>query len=358
MKFADRALHKNIYKGIEKAGFTHCLPVQKQTFEQTLDNHKDVCVQSQTGTGKTAAYLISIFQLLLTHDSYKKKKALIVAPTRELAEQIHQATRDFSVNLKVRSVAIYGGVSKKSQIDGLRRGAEIVIACPGRLLDLLGEGRIDLSHVEVFVLDEADRMCDMGFLPDVRRIVKKLPNRRQSLFFSATMPKEARELANTILRRPVTVQIGMAAPAALLIWVMGNVPPGLPFEKTAIGWIVNSLEPLGRLWGLDGEMITALVFTLPAKEIVVPALSMTYGLQSSLVESEQILAIISQRWSPLTSYTFLVFYMLYLPCFVTVWAVWKETRSSKWLVLSLIVSLVTAVVITTLVYMVGLALGY
>jgi len=115
--------------------------------------------------------------------------------------------------MKVRSVAIYGGVGKGPQIDALRRGAAIVVACPGRLLDLMGEGHIDLSQVEVFVLDEADRMCDMGFLPDVRRIVKQLPARRQSLFFSATMPRDARQLANTILRSPVTVQIGMTAPA-------------------------------------------------------------------------------------------------------------------------------------------------
>jgi ATP-dependent RNA helicase RhlE len=136
----------------------------------------------------------------------------VLAPTRELAEQIHQATRDYGQHLKIRSTAIYGGVSKGPQIDALRRGAEIVVACPGRLLDLMGEDKINLSQVEVFVLDEADRMCDMGFLPDVRRIIKKLPVPRQTLFFSATMPDDARELANSILRDPVTVQIGMTAP--------------------------------------------------------------------------------------------------------------------------------------------------
>jgi ATP-dependent RNA helicase RhlE len=149
----------------------------------------------------------------LTRGPLRRVRALVLAPTRELAEQIHKATIDFSQNMKVRSVAIYGGIGKGPQIDALRRGAEIVVACPGRLLDLMGDDQIDLSHVEVFVLDEADRMCDMGFLPDVRRIVKHLPEHRQSLFFSATMPSDARQLADTILRNPVTVQIGMTAPA-------------------------------------------------------------------------------------------------------------------------------------------------
>ena len=140
-------------------------------------------------------------------------RALIVAPTRELAEQIHQTSVDLGKNTKVRSVTVYGGVSKARQMTALRRGAEIVVACPGRLLDLLGDGNIDLSHVEVLVLDEADRMCDMGFLPDIRRILKALPAQRQTLFFSATMPDDIRKLADQILDNPATVQIGVIAPA-------------------------------------------------------------------------------------------------------------------------------------------------
>ena len=138
---------------------------------------------------------------------------MIIAPTRELAEQIHQTIVSLGKKTKVRSVTVYGGVGKVPQVAALRRGAEIVVACPGRLLDLIDGGDIDLSNVEVLVLDEADRMCDMGFLPDIRRILKHVPARRQTLFFSATMPDDIHVLADSILTDPVTVQIGMIAPA-------------------------------------------------------------------------------------------------------------------------------------------------
>ena len=137
----------------------------------------------------------------------------IVAPTRELAEQIHQSFKDLGKHTRVRSVAIYGGVGKGKQIDALRRGTEIVVACPGRLLDLAGDGHLDFSNVEVLVLDEADRMCDMGFLPDIKRILKMMPSQRQTLFFSATMPADIRKLSRQFLKNPETVQIGIIAPA-------------------------------------------------------------------------------------------------------------------------------------------------
>jgi ATP-dependent RNA helicase RhlE len=209
--FNQFSFDPRIRAGIAGIGFSDPTPIQQQAIPVVLQGD-DVLGLAQTGTGKTAAFMLPILERL-TRGPLRRVRALVLAPTRELAEQIHQATNDFSKNMKVRSVAIYGGVGKRPQIDALRRGAEIVVACPGRLLDLMGEGQIDLSHVEVFVLDEADRMCDMGFLPDVRRIVKQLPARRQSLFFSATMPRDARELANTILHSPVTVQIGITAPA-------------------------------------------------------------------------------------------------------------------------------------------------
>jgi ATP-dependent RNA helicase RhlE len=136
-----------------------------------------------------------------------------VAPTRELAEQIYQASADLGGRTRVRTATFYGGVSRNRQVEALQRGAEIVVACPGRLLDLASDRSVDLSHVEVLVLDEADRMCDMGFLPDIRRILKLVPARRQTLFFSATMPEDIRELAGSILKDPVTVQIGAIAPA-------------------------------------------------------------------------------------------------------------------------------------------------
>jgi len=149
----------------------------------------------------------------------------------------------------------------------------------------------------------------------------------------------------------------IAAPATLLIWLLGNIPHGAPFEQTAIGWLVRTLAPLGCPFGLTGEMLAALLFTLPAKEIVVPSLAMTYGLQTTLADSEAILDYLAQTWTPLVAFSFLTFYMLYLPCLVTVWATWKETRSVKWTLMSILVPLMTASAITVLVYQAGRLLG-
>ncbi len=181
---------------------------------------------AQTGTGKTAAFLLPIIQRL-TQGPLRRVRVLILAPTRELAEQTHQMTVDLSRNTKVRSITVYGGVSMKRQVSALKRGAEIVVACPGRLLHLLREGSIDLSHVEVLVVDEADRMCDMGFLPDIRRIIKSLPRKRQTLFFSATMPDDFRRLADRILDNPVTVEIGRSAPVETVSHALYPVPNNL-----------------------------------------------------------------------------------------------------------------------------------
>jgi ATP-dependent RNA helicase RhlE len=210
MNFEQFSLDPRIGAGVKAAGYTTPTPIQHQAIPVVLDG-RDVLGLAQTGTGKTAAFLLPILQRL-TKGPLRQVRALIVAPTRELAEQIHQMGIDLGKNTKVRSVTVYGGVSKNRQIAALRRGAEIVVACPGRLLDLLSDRSIDLSQVEVLVLDEADRMCDMGFLPDIRRIIKALPVQRQTLFFSATMPKDIRKLADKILDNPATVQIGMSAP--------------------------------------------------------------------------------------------------------------------------------------------------
>jgi len=243
IQFNDLNLHPGLMQAIDKLGYTEPTAIQAQTIPHMLTG-ADVIGQAQTGTGKTAAFMLPILQRL-TKGPQKRVRALVLAPTRELAEQTHQATQAFSKQLKVRSVAIYGGVGKGPQIDALRRGAEIVVACPGRLLDLLGEKQIDLSQVEVLVLDEADRMCDMGFLPDVRRIVKHLPTRRQTLFFSATMPADARKLANTILHKPTSVQIGMAAPVETVSHALYPVQQGLKkklllalLDQTATGRVL------------------------------------------------------------------------------------------------------------------------
>ena len=210
MNFEQFPFDPRIRAGIKAMGYTIPTPIQEQAIPVVLQG-RDVLGLAQTGTGKTAAFVLPILQRLLTGPLHRVR-VLILAPTRELAEQIHQASADLARKTRVRSVTVYGGVSRNRQVSALRRGAEIVVACPGRLLDLLSDRSIDLSHVEVLVLDEADRMCDMGFLPDIRRILKVLPARRQTLFFSATMPREIRELADRMLDRPVTVQIGTVAP--------------------------------------------------------------------------------------------------------------------------------------------------
>ena len=210
MDFEQFSFDPRIRAGIKAAGFTTPTLIQQQALPAVLKGH-DVLGVAQTGTGKTAAFVLPILQRL-TQGPRGRVRALVVAPTRELAEQIHQATVELGRRMRVRSVTVYGGVSRNRQVEALRRGADIVVACPGRLLDLAGDRSVDLSHVEVLVLDEADRMCDMGFLPDIRRILKLVPVRRQTLFFSATMPREIRDLAGSILKNPVTVQIGVIAP--------------------------------------------------------------------------------------------------------------------------------------------------
>jgi len=225
VSFESFSLDARVRAGIQSAGYTEPTPIQQQSIPPILAGH-DLLGIAQTGTGKTAAFMLPILQYLLTKPG-KGVRALILAPTRELAEQIHQATRVYGNRTGVRSVAIYGGVGKPKQVEALRRGVDVVVACPGRLLDLAGERSLDLSRVEVLVLDESDRMCDMGFLPDIRRILKLVPARRQTLFFSATMPNEIRQLADGILHDPVTVQIGVIAPPKSISHALYPVSGGL-----------------------------------------------------------------------------------------------------------------------------------
>jgi len=222
MSFDNFQLDKRIQHAVTIAGYLIPTPIQKNAIPLVLEGH-DVLGIAQTGTGKTAAFILPILQRLITGPR-RIVRALVVAPTRELAEQITQAGTDFAEGTGLRCVSVYGGVNKNRQVDALRKGAEIVVACPGRLLDHLADRTIDLSRVEVLVLDEADRMCDMGFLPDVRRILKVLPSRRQTLFFSATMPDDIRNLADEILDNPQTVQIGRIAPAYTVSHALYPVP--------------------------------------------------------------------------------------------------------------------------------------
>jgi ATP-dependent RNA helicase RhlE len=210
MSFQAFTFHPQVAAGVTAAGYASPTPIQKESIPTVMAG-RDVMGLAQTGTGKTAAFALPILHRLVQKER-GRVRALIIAPTRELAEQIHQSFTTLGKQTRLRSVTVYGGVGVNPQVEKLRRGAEIVVACPGRLLDLIGQGVIDLSHLEVLVLDEADQMFDMGFFPDIRRILGHLPKKRQTLLFSATMPAEIRRLAQDILIDPVTVQVGSVAP--------------------------------------------------------------------------------------------------------------------------------------------------
>ncbi len=210
MNFETFNFHPSIAAGAAAAGYETPTPIQARAIPQVIKG-RDIMGLAQTGTGKTAAFVLPILNRLVER-KYGCVRALIIAPTRELAEQIHQAIETLGRETHIRSVSVYGGVGINPQIKKLKR-ADIVVACPGRLLDHIGRHSIDLSQLEVLVIDEADQMLDMGFIPDIRRILKNLPKKHQTLVFSATMPVEIRRLAGDILRNPDTVQVGITAPA-------------------------------------------------------------------------------------------------------------------------------------------------
>ncbi len=211
MSFTDFAFHPQVAAGVTAAGYTAPTPIQAQAIPKVIAGH-DVMGLAQTGTGKTAAFALPILNRLMA-GKRGCVRALIVAPTRELAEQINESFVTLGGQTRLRSVTVYGGVGINPQIKKLKAGAEIVVACPGRLLDHIDQGTIDLSNLDVLVLDEADQMFDMGFFPAIRRILKHLPAKRQTLLFSATMPDEIKRLAHEVLSNPVTVQVGSVAPA-------------------------------------------------------------------------------------------------------------------------------------------------
>jgi ATP-dependent RNA helicase RhlE len=210
MEFQKFNFHPAIAASIKEAGYTTPTPIQKDAIPTVLLG-RDVMGLAQTGTGKTAAFALPILQRLMS-GARGRVRALVVAPTRELAEQIHESFTTLGRQTRLKSVTVYGGVNVNPQIQKLKNGVEIVVACPGRLLDHIAQGTIDLSHLEVLVLDEADQMFDMGFLPDIRRILKQIPAKRQTLLFSATMPPDINKLASDILTDPVTVKVGNTAP--------------------------------------------------------------------------------------------------------------------------------------------------
>jgi ATP-dependent RNA helicase RhlE len=229
MSFEAFGFHPSVQAGVIRAGYTTPTPIQTRAIAPVMEG-RDVMGLAQTGTGKTAAFVLPILHRLMTGPR-GVVRALIVAPTRELAEQTHQAILDLGKKTGLRSMTIYGGVGFGPQEQNLRRGVEIVVSCPGRLLDHVGRRTINLGRVEQLVLDEADQMFDMGFLPSIRRILSYLPKERQTLMFSATMPDEIRHLAQEILSDPITVKIGTTAPAQTVSHALYPVPQHL---KTAL----------------------------------------------------------------------------------------------------------------------------
>lgn len=207
MSFTDLNLIKPILTALKQEGYTHPTPIQSQAIPHALQE-RDILGCAQTGTGKTAAFILPILQLLHAKESKTNGvKTLILTPTRELAIQINDSISSYSHFMTIRHAVIYGGVSQKSQVEALKRGLDILVATPGRLLDLMNQGYVNLNQLDTFVLDEADRMLDMGFIHDVKKVIKKLPSKRQTLFFSATMPKEIQQLANQLLKNPVKIEV-------------------------------------------------------------------------------------------------------------------------------------------------------
>ena len=215
-KFADLELRPPILRAVEEEGYETMTPIQSKAIPKVLSGH-DLIAVAQTGTGKTAAFSLPLIQMLRAGEGQRNPKttrSLILAPTRELAVQIEENVRRYAKYLHYKITLVYGGANQRPQIKAMAAGVDILIATPGRLLDLMNQGHIKLNEVEFFVLDEADRMLDMGFIRDIRRIVEKLPTKRQTLFFSATMPKSVEGLANSILNKPDRVEVAPAATTA------------------------------------------------------------------------------------------------------------------------------------------------
>ena len=229
MNFETFNFDPSIMAGVRAIGYATPTPIQLKAIPPILQG-RDVIGLAQTGTGKTAAFALPILQRLL-HSQRGRVGAVIISPTRELTEQTWEAFSELGQKTGLRSIAIYGGVSIDRQIQRLRSGIEIAVACPGRLFDHMLRGTIDLSHLEVLVIDEADRMLDMGFLPDIQSILRCLIGKRQTLLFSATMPDDIRHLAQDILHDPVTVQIGRIMPATTVSHALYPVKQHL---KTAL----------------------------------------------------------------------------------------------------------------------------
>ena len=252
MTFNELHLSAPLLRAIAEAGYENPSPIQGSAIPPVLEG-RDLMGCAQTGTGKTAAFALPMLDRLNAVPARKKGavRALILTPTRELALQIGESFAAYGKYQKLRHTVIFGGVGQGPQVEAIRKGVEILIACPGRLNDLVGQGLVDLSHVEIFVLDEADRMLDMGFVHDVKRVIAKLPKERQNLMFSATMPKEIEQLAAGILKDPAFVKVDPVSSTvdridqSLYFVEKGN-------KKFLLPWLIKNLQP---------PVVNALVFS-------------------------------------------------------------------------------------------------
>ena len=214
--FTDLGLASPLVDALTRQGYETPTPIQAQAIPSALKGH-DILGTAQTGTGKTAAFTLPILQQLMRYMDKSGKRpvrVLILTPTRELAIQIGESITSYGTNIKLHHTVIFGGVGQRPQTDALKRGVDIITATPGRLLDLMNQGFIDLKNIEHFVLDEADRMLDMGFIHDVKKVIAKIPKKRQTLFFSATMPNEVVKLSDSLLNNPIRVSVAPVSTTA------------------------------------------------------------------------------------------------------------------------------------------------
>lgn len=251
MKFEQLNLIDPLLQAIYKKGYLNPTPIQEKAIPSILMG-KDLFGVAQTGTGKTAAFALPILQMLTTERDRTQRRvvrALILAPTRELASQISQEFLTYGRNLNLRMLTVYGGVSQKPKTQALSKGVDILVATPGRLLDLIQQRFISLSNIEYFVLDEADRMLDMGFIPDIKKIISKLPARKQTMMFSATSTKEIMKLTESLLEHPVRVNLApIASPPSLVSQKVYHV--GQADKKLLLAHLLQ-----------DDKVLQALVFT-------------------------------------------------------------------------------------------------
>ena len=208
MKFIELGLSDSLVSAVEKNGYTESTPIQAQAIPKILAG-KNLLAAAETGTGKTAAFALPIIQKLNNKNQgkYKRIKALVLTPTRELASQVGSNFKKYASHSNLRIVDVYGGVKISQQIKQLSNGTDILVATPGRLIDLMNQNQLDISNIDIFVLDEADRMLDMGFMPDIKRIIKQLPLEKQTVMFSATFSKEIKKLANSLMTNAEEISI-------------------------------------------------------------------------------------------------------------------------------------------------------